>query len=274
MFVLCRVTCAIGATATHEAKPTAYRASAMIARTMQHTLLLFDIDATLLKTHGAGMRCMAMIAVEMFGDTFRWGGIDPSGKLDPMIFAEALALNGIDASDEIQEQFRVQYLRRLQEELIACADQVQVMPGVHELLALLRDREAHRGDIMLGLLTGNFTAAVPIKLGAIDVDPDWFTITAFGDEADSRPDMLGLAMRRYEDHTGHPPCARRVIIIGDTNRDIDCAKAHGAVAFAVATGRYTVEDLRDHGADVATQDLSDPSPLLELIDNSITAAST
>ncbi|MDP6152067.1 MAG: hypothetical protein QF785_01725 [Phycisphaeraceae bacterium] len=68
---------------------------------MQHTLLLFDIDATLLKTHGAGMRCMAMIAVEMFGDTFRWGGIDPSGKLDQMIIAEALALNGIDASDEI-----------------------------------------------------------------------------------------------------------------------------------------------------------------------------
>jgi phosphoglycolate phosphatase-like HAD superfamily hydrolase len=57
-----------------------------------------------------------------------------------------------------------------------------------------------------------------------------------------------------------------VVIVGDTPRDVECARAHGCVSFAVATGKYGVDDLRAAGADSVVPDLSDPGPLLALID--------
>jgi len=234
------------------------------------TLLLFDIDATLLKTGGAGMHAMAEVAKRLFGHAcakgeFCWDGIDPSGSLDPIIFAEAAALNGIDNTHDNHARFHDHYIEELAKQIEANVDRFEVMPGIHDLLAHLREREREQRDIVLGLLTGNYTKAVPVKLKPAKVDPAWFTITAFGDEAPTRPDLVALALKKFEalHHCKHDP--RKVIVIGDTPRDVGCAKAHGCVAFGVATGGYSVEVLRGHGADVAVEDLRDMGPLLRLL---------
>ena len=91
-------------------------------------------------------------------------------------------------------------------------------------------------------------------------------ITAFGDEAPTRPDLVGLALRRYEELMRHPAQPRCVVVIGDTPRDVECAHAHGCVAFAVATGDFTVEQLRATGAEHVVPDLFDPAPLLAILD--------
>jgi phosphoglycolate phosphatase-like HAD superfamily hydrolase len=228
---------------------------------MNRYLLLFDIDGTMLLTGGTGMAAMAHVATQLFGDAFSWEGVNPAGHLDPLIFAEAAANNGLAPNDEHHRTFRDAYLRQLRVSLDANRDKVRCMPGIAQTLALLRQRE----DVVLGLVTGNYSDAVPIKLAAIAVDPQWFTITAFGDEAATRPAMVELALRRYADMFGEVIDPHRAIIIGDTPRDIDCAHAHGCRCLAVATGRFSLDELRRAGADVAVSDLADPSPLLALL---------
>lgn len=232
---------------------------------MKRTLLLFDIDGTLMLSGGAGMRSMHLVAERMFGAEFSWEDVDPQGNIDPAIFAEAADRNGVDAGQH-HDAFREGYVAQLQHELHTHRDQVQVLPGIHDTLALLRDRAATSDDVVLGLLTGNYVQAVPLKLASIDVDPSWFQITALGDEATTRPGLLLLAMERYEAAYGEPADPRRVWIIGDTPRDVACAHAHGCRCLAVATGFSSAEELRSAGADVLVDDLADPAPLLALID--------
>ena len=234
---------------------------------MHPTLLLFDIDATLLKTGGAGMTAMANVATRLFakGDApFRWDGINSGGSLDPVIFAEAAKLNGIENNHHNHSRFHDQYIDELEKQI--ALHTFEVLPGVHDLIAHLRHRERTRRDIVLGLLTGNYTKAVPVKFKHARLDQAWFSITAFGDEAPSRPDLVALAMTKFEAKHGHRPDPKRIIVIGDTPRDVHCAKAHGCVAFTVATGHHEREELLAHGADHCVENLADPSPLLRLLD--------
>lgn len=229
---------------------------------MQHALVLFDIDGTFLTTGGAGLRAMRVVAERMFGESFSWEGVVPSGHLDPLIFAEAAALNGLDHDPNMHTAFRDGYLAQLEHELHASRDAIDVKPGIHAALEMLRTRE----DVVLGLLTGNYTKAVPIKLAAIGIDPAWFTITSFGDEAATRADMVALALKKYETQFDRAIEPKRVIIIGDTPRDVQCAHAHDCLCLAVATGSYSEQQLQNAGADVVVSDLADSAPLLAMLD--------
>jgi phosphoglycolate phosphatase-like HAD superfamily hydrolase len=121
--------------------------------------------------------------------------------------------------------------------------------------------------VVLGLLTGNYAHAVPLKLAAAGIDPGWFPVGAFGDEAESRPALVELARERYRRRHGAEVAPGRVVLVGDTPRDVHAALANGALAFAVATGKYSVEELLTSGAHRAVKDLSDPAPLLRLIED-------
>ncbi|MAE65739.1 MAG: hypothetical protein CMJ18_15830 [Phycisphaeraceae bacterium] len=234
---------------------------------VKHPLLLFDIDGTLMLSGGAGMRAMRRAGHVLFGDEFDWDGIETAGSLDPIIFAAAAAQNRIDDADRHHSAFRAHYLTFLVEELDAGRERIRVMPGVHDLLGSLRQRVGEHGDLTLGMLTGNYGAAVPPKLATIGVDHGWFSITAFGDEAPTRPDLVRLALDRFGEERGTAADPEQVVVIGDTPRDVACAHAHGCVAFAVATGYFSTEQLAEAGADVVVEDLQDPAPLMSLIDD-------
>jgi phosphoglycolate phosphatase-like HAD superfamily hydrolase len=230
------------------------------------TLFLFDIDGTLLRTGGAGMRAMRRAAVRLFGERFSWEGVVVSGHLDPLIFAEAVVNNGLSDTLGRHEAFRESYLDLLQAELAADAGAVKACPGVREAIDILRGLAGSAAGPVLGLLTGNYAQAVPLKLRAVSLEPAWFPVTAFGDEASSRADLVVLAMEKYRVLIGEAIEPRRVVVIGDTPRDMACARAHGCRPFAVATGSYSVQQLRESGAEVAVSDLTDPRPLLKLLD--------
>ncbi len=230
---------------------------------MSHApLVLFDVDGTLLLTGGAGMRAMEQSAATLFGEAFRWDGIVFSGHLDPLLFAEAAVRSGFEVGPDHHRAFRDGYLEALRHELRANAAKVRAMPGIHAAIAELRTG----GAAAIGLVTGNYTAAVPLKLRAIDLDPAWFEVTAFGDEGESRSALVRLALAKYSRLRGIARVdPRRVIIVGDTPRDVECGHDNGCVVFGVATGRYSIVELREAGADFVVSDLGNPQPLLAAV---------
>lgn len=229
-------------------------------------LLLFDIDGTLLTTAGAGMRAMHSVSRQMFGEHFTFSGVEIAGHLDPLIFAQALAHNSLDHTQELHDAFKQRYLEQLRREILASGPAVRPMPGVKQLLETLDRRRLNHTPLTLGLLTGNYSDAVPIKLRAAGIDPSLFQITAFGDEAACRADLVALARIKHHQLTQVEINPDRVVVIGDTPHDIACAKAHGCRSFAVATGPFKLDELRRAGADLVVPNLSDPTPLLDLLD--------
>jgi phosphoglycolate phosphatase len=222
-------------------------------------LLLFDIDGTLLLTGGAGGRAMLEAGQKLFGNTFNFD-LDTSGKLDTQIYKELTKLNPMLDMQHRHDEFRDAYLKLLEFEL-TWDNKTIAMPGITELLETLRKRD----HVTLGLLTGNYGPAARAKLKAVDIQHDWFPITAFGDEAVTRPDLVELAMKRYFDLKSERLQPREIVVIGDTPKDVACAQAHGCVAFAVATGRWSIEELKAARADIVVDNLSDASRLLELL---------
>lgn len=224
-------------------------------------LILFDIDGTLLLSKGAGMRAMERAGKSVFGDHFTFEGITPAGGLDPMLVAQAAANHGIDDAHDHQDRFLGHYREALEDELRINAHRLQVMPGIMPLLEELRSRQ----DLILGLLTGNFAVTAKVKLNAAQIPWDWFRLGAFGDDGPYREDLPPVAIQRCADTTGHQINPEHVIIIGDTPRDIDCARANGCISLAVATGPYDTDQLASHGPDILVADLADPSPLMDVI---------
>jgi phosphoglycolate phosphatase-like HAD superfamily hydrolase len=135
-----------------------------------------------------------------------------------------------------------------------------VMPGVRGLL----DRLHTRDDVWLGLLTGNVVDAARIKLEHFGL---WryFRCGAFGDDAADRDALVPFAVERARREGLPDITADRVVVVGDTPHDVACALAAGAVPVGVATGGYTVEQLRQSGADIVFADLSDGDAFCALL---------
>ena len=232
----------------------------------QPYLLLFDIDGTLLNTGGAGVRAMHRVASRLFGPSKRTLDLPTAGRLDPHIYRDLANHHGVDDHDAHAAAFHEHYLDELRLELAAEGQRSSTaLPGIAPLLQQLRRRAIEPGDVVLGLLTGNFTQAAPLKLATAGIEVGWFSITAFGDEGATRPDLVALAMHRYQQQLTGPIQPTRVLVIGDTPHDIDCAKAHGCVAIGVATGQHTVAELRHHGADHVVPDFTNAGHLLKLL---------
>ena len=219
-------------------------------------LILFDLDATLLLTHGAGMRGMTRAGVELFGPKFSLEGVTIAGGLDTRIFEQAVNACETTVTDDRRAKFREAYYRCLDEEL-KTGQPAEALPGIPELLARL-----HADDgVIVGLLTGNFRHTGELKLRAAGLDPGVFAVSAWNDDASERTALVGVARSRHP----HPLDPGDIIVVGDTPRDVECARVNGCVSFAVATGPYSVEQLRESGADHVVQDLGDPAPLIRLL---------
>ncbi len=219
-------------------------------------LILFDIDATLISTGGAGVRAIVAAARELHGEHVTDTALEYAGRLDPLIIADLLRLNGIAETPETLAALRRAYERHLQ---LVLRDwpHCEALPGVTALI----DALAGERGVTLGLLTGNFQQTGLYKLRACGIDESRFAISVWGDDSPhtppSRDHLPEVAMKRYTRLRGGLPIGgEKVVVIGDTPHDVRCAKAHGCRALGVATGRSTVAELERAGADWAVPDLS------------------
>ena len=225
-------------------------------------LVLFDIDGTLVLTGGAGIRAMNRAGQAVLGVPRILDGIPVAGRTDWSIFRDALEKIGRQLDDELFARLRDEHVSNLEEEILQRGDGVKaIMPGVRDLIAALESR----GDILLGLLTGNFKSAARIKLEHFDL---WrhFACGAFGDDAPDRNELVPFALERAHGcGLPHLPYSD-VVVVGDTPHDVACAQVVGARPVGVATGTYTVEQLQQSGAPVVLRNLSDTAGFMKLLD--------
>lgn len=216
-------------------------------------LILFDIDGTLLITHGAGRESTRLAMEEVFGTCGALGVHQFGGKTDWRTLVELLHEAGYGDADI--RRMMPAYSESIARHLGAVIGNypVEACPGGLELVESLRRRD----DVALGIVTGNVSTTAPIKLRAAGYDPAWFPVGAFGSEAFERDHLPALATDRAADHYGYPFTPADVIVVGDTSADVACARALGAVAVAVETGFANPGELRAAGADHLLRDLTE-----------------
>lgn len=225
-------------------------------------LLLFDIDGTILRTDGSGRRSVGHALRTHFGREYPFDAVSYSGKTDPQIFSEVMALGGLSPDESARELDAViaHYETQMREELRP--HNVTLLAGVAALL----DRLAADDRVALALLTGNTEAMAYLKLAAVGLDHH-FGFGAFGSDSGRRGDLPAIAVERAHGRLGRRFVGKDVLIIGDTEHDVTCGQEIGAYAVAVATGHYTRAMLEPHGPDLLLDSLEDADAFLAALES-------
>jgi len=197
---------------------------------------------------------------DVFSIAEAFDGIAMAGRTDAWILTDAAAAHGVLDDAPGLDRFHDVYVRHLLAEIPNQGPRYGIMPGIPALLDALSERR----DAYLALLTGNYEAGARLKLEHFDL---WryFQCGAFGDGAADRNGLLPKALARVVECGGPLFAPAEAVVIGDTPLDVACAKAGGARSIAVATGNHNVDELRDAGADVVFEDLSDTATVLKEI---------
>ncbi len=213
-------------------------------------VVLFDIDGTLLRTGGAGVRAFRRTAA-LWGYPGAMDGVSFHGRTDTSLARQFLAGVGLPGTAEECGRFLSVYGFLLDEELsLGGGELCPAVPAVLEALESLPDPP------LIGLLTGNVRIGAVLKLAAHGLEHR-FTLGAFGDDHESRNQLAVVAQERVSTCLGTSVPGSEIIIIGDTPADIECARAIQAPCLAVATGAFSVEDLRFHQPDWVVASLED-----------------
>ncbi len=223
-------------------------------------LLLFDIDGTLLTVdHGLGRTIVAEILFEELGFQGTVDGFDYHGKTDRGIMRELATIAGWGEAGDHIGAMEDALLRKWESRLAAA--HVTLLPGV---LSLLLELSA-RPDIYLALVTGNLERAARMKLDPVALN-GYFPIGAFGSDHENRRMLPPLALQRASVHYGRDFRPERAVVIGDSHRDIDCARASGIPSIAVATGVLSRDELATHDPDLLLDSLTDIDTFLDFVD--------
>jgi phosphoglycolate phosphatase len=223
------------------------------------TVLLFDIDGTLLLTGGAGRRAFERAFAALTGRSDACAGFSFGGMTDRGIAREGLTALGREVDEALVELLFERYLEALADEL-ARTPNYTVMPGVRELLAAL----APHARLALGLGTGNLRRGAEAKLRFGQLW-DQFAFGGFGCDHEQRGELLRIGAERGAQQLRCAPGEARVVVIGDTVRDVTAAQQIGAECVAVETGGVAGDVLRGAGACTVFRDLSQPGVLAYLL---------
>jgi phosphoglycolate phosphatase-like HAD superfamily hydrolase len=219
------------------------------------TIILFDIDGTLVLTGGAGRRAMERACGVLLGDPRACAAFTMAGMTDRAIVRRACQAAGKADHPELLDQMIDAYLAVLPDEL-ARSTAFRILAGGHSLITKL---STYR-HIAVGLGTGNVRRGAAHKLGHAGL---WSATTfgGFGCDAEDRGTLIRRGAERGAAQLGMPLADCRVIVVGDTLFDIQAAASNQFLCVAVATGGATAVDLTTGGADYVATSLEDPGIL-------------
>jgi phosphoglycolate phosphatase-like HAD superfamily hydrolase len=227
---------------------------------MQPTILLFDIDGTLVTTGGAGRRALERVFAECFGRedacSFRLDGMT-----DRAIVRAGLTAIGAPATEADIDSVLAAYVRVLESEVASVdSSQYRIHSGIVEAL----DAATATRKVEIGLGTGNIREGARLKLSRVGIYQR-FAFGGFGCDHEDRSQLLRCGAQRGAERLGLPPEACRVVVIGDTPKDVAAAAGIGAESLGVGTGRFSAGELKECGATMAFPDLSAPGALQALL---------
>ncbi len=230
---------------------------------MHDRLILWDIDGTLLTTGPVGRLALEHGTLAVSG-LERAPFVEMSGKTDPQIIREMLALEGMrhDEIDRVLPEALVEAERFLEGETERMLSEGRVHPGVRALLDALSETDGVRQS----LLTGNVAANAIVKVRTFGLDSYFdFEIGAYGTDHADRAELVPFALRRARELRDEDYRPDEVWIIGDTANDLRCATAAGAHCLIVGTGKDGFDAVRSLAADAVLADLSDTSLALKIL---------
>ena len=224
------------------------------------TVLLFDIDGTLVTTGGVGRRALERAFARCHARADACALIRFDGMTDRSITRLGLEAIEVAASEAGIDALLEVYLEELRAEIkLASADNYRVHVGVFEALQAARER-----GMALGLGTGNVLEGARLKLEHVGLYHH-FGFGGFGSDHELRVELIRKGAERGAASLGQPLNACRVVIIGDTPKDIDAARGIGAESIGVGTGSFSAAELRAHGATHSFDDLATPAALQALL---------
>ena len=224
-------------------------------------LVLWDIDHTLIETRGVGSQVYAEAFAKVTGHPLEKMP-ELAGRTEPVIFREALKVNGVEPDEDLYDQFAAEQARAYAAHLDELRARGRALPGAADALRALSERN----DVLQSVLTGNTRPSAEVKLRAFDLDRYLdFDIGAYGTDDDTRANLVTIARQRAEKARGTSFDDGATILIGDTPNDVAAAQASGARIIAVATGKDTTADLANAGADTVLPDLADTNAVLAAI---------
>jgi phosphoglycolate phosphatase-like HAD superfamily hydrolase len=200
-------------------------------------LVLFDIDGTLIRSGGAGVRAFEKTFTEIFGLKNASKRLKFAGRTDVSLVREAFRLFDVDPAEENFRRFFEHYPVFLAELLKT------TMGGICEgITRLIDDLKTTSEKPALGLLTGNVRRGAELKLSHYNL---WqhFTTGAFADDNEDRNCIASIAQQRGEELLGTKLKGEEIVVIGDTPLDIACGQSIGAKVLAVGTGEYSSAEL-------------------------------
>jgi phosphoglycolate phosphatase len=225
------------------------------------TLVLWDIDHTLIETGGVGS--------EIYAEAFQAVTGHPldempalAGRTEPVIFREALKEHSIADSEGLYRRFADEQARGYAARADEMSRRGRALPGAADALRALADRP----DVIQSVLTGNTRPAAEIKLRTFGLDRYLdLDVGAYGTEDDDRANLVKIARQHVEAAHGIRLDAASTVLIGDTPNDVAAARDGGSRIIAVATGSDSGEDLTGAGADTVFEDLTKTDDLLTVI---------
>jgi phosphoglycolate phosphatase len=214
------------------------------------SLWLFDIDGTLVDSGGAGVRSLQEAASDRFGGD--GPDLDLAGSTDLGVIAGIFRHFSREETLGETEAFFASYLKRLEWNLVHGGFPGHVLPGAVDLLQHLETLP----DVSVGLLTGNIAGGAGLKMRHYGLER-YFAFGAYGSDRADRNLLGPIALERAVAHTGRQFLPGETVVIGDTPKDVACAKAMGARALGVSTGKFSREELLASGADEAVDSLEE-----------------
>lgn len=244
---------------------------------MSYKLVLFDIDGTLIDSGKVGSLSLRKTFFTLYGIKDVLQNFFLDGKTDPQIIKELLKnynidknqlpkynyqpkilYNGKSFSNQVNFLLSI-YLTFLNEEATQNKSGY-IKPGITEILETLSKKE----NIILALLTGNIEQGAKIKLEMFDLNK-YFKFGAFGSDSEKREELVPIVKRRACNLFNTDITEKNIFVIGDSVRDIWCAKPHGVISVAVATGMTPYEELEKEKPNYLFHDLSDIKKFMDIL---------
>lgn len=218
--------------------------------------VFFDIDGTILETHGAGREAFSAALREVYGLADDLSYVVWAGATDLLVLDQVAQRNKTELTEDKHPHF-FEVLSHKTDHAMGHTTGLQVFPGVSELIAALHEHPM----VSLGLITGNARGSAFQKLKHVGLD-HYFDHGGFGDQHGDRNELARLAKVAASELT---PALKNHFVLGDTPADIRCAHAIGAQAIGVATGHFDAAALTSAGAHHVFEDFSQWGDVLKIL---------